>query len=330
MSTLYLIEPGARLEKEYQRLIIVKDGEVLQRIPTSMVSQVVMIGSTGVTAPALLHLLQNDVGLSLISPTGKLLGRLAPVHAPNLALRHQQYDRTRDPAACYDFSRQVVRAKLHNQSALACRLVRNHREIEPAPLVILRAALLESKRATSIDQLRGLEGAGARAYFEIFRNALGSQFSFEKRQRRPPTDPINALLSLGYSLLTQNAFTALEIVGLDPYDGFFHADRYNRPALALDLMEEFRPVIVDALIVDLVNHNRVGLTDFTWRGKACYLSEKALKKFLTAYTTRLRTAVRLPGGDRRTNYLQCMEHQARQIRKWIEGEVDRYVPHHTR
>ncbi|MFQ5578541.1 MAG: CRISPR-associated endonuclease Cas1 [Anaerolineae bacterium] len=178
--------------------------------------------------------------------------------------------------------------------------------------------------------LMGLEGRGAKAYFGIFRAALNRRLTFNARTRRPPRDPVNALLSLGYTLLTANAITALEIVGLDPYCGFLHGLKaYGRPALALDLMEEFRPVIVDSVVLTLVNKCMATAKDFEPArpgSGGVYLTRRGLRTFFEQYTRRLNTTVYCPPAGRPLSYQKILEVQARRMARMIEGEVDDYTP----
>ncbi len=328
MATLYVTEQGARLEKEYRRLLVTKEDEVLLRTPLGRVSEVVLVGRVGFTTPALLTLLDAGVGLTLISRMGQLRGRLTPPLAKNIPLRHKQYERAQDEGFCLEIAQAIVRGKLCNQRTLARRLCRSHPEIEAGLVERITAAIRGIKGADDMDSLRGLEGAGARAYFHILRQALAAGWKFEKRTRRPPTDPANALLSLGYTLLGQSLVTALEVVGLDPYDGFFHADKYGRPALALDLVEEFRSVIVDSVVLKIANNRMLDPEkDFRPGPKgAVYLDRKGLKVFFEQYSARLNTRVRHPVVKRGLAYQQCFEVQARFLRKVIEGEMGVYLP----
>ena len=154
---------------------------------------------------------------------------------------------------------------------------------------------------------------------------------FEKRTRRPPKDPANALLSLGYTLLTNNLMTACEVVGLDPYDGFFHADKYGRPALALDLVEEFRGLIVDSVVMNVVNRGMLKASDFEpGPGRGVYLKPKAMKTFFKSYSARLNTEVVHPLVERRLSYQKCFEVQARLLRDTMEGKRQEYLPFLTK
>lgn len=331
MATLYVTEAGARIEKEYRRLVITKDDETLLAVPLARVSEVVLVGNVGATTPALLALLDAGVPLSFITPTGALRGRLSPPTPRNLSLRHAQYDRARDPSFCLAVSKAIVDGKLRNSLALAHRLRRAHPQTSTTLLERIRRAVAEVAAASDLDTLRGIEGSAARAYFEVLRGALRPDMTFEKRTRRPPRDPANALLSLGYTLLTQNMMTACEIVGLDPYDGFFHADKYGRPALALDLVEEFRGPVVDSVVQLVINKRIVGPEDFAeGREGGIYLSERGMRKFLAQYTHRLNTEILHPVYGRRLTYQKVFEVQARLLAKVIQGELGAYPPFRVR
>jgi CRISPR-associated protein Cas1 len=326
MPTLYVTEPGAYLEKEYQRLVVSKDDERLMRVPLLHVSDVVLVGRVGVTTPALHTLLENGVPLSLLNASGRLLGRLVPPALYNIPLRHKQYERARDPAFCLKVARAIAAAKIRNERALARRILRTRDWIPASEADRLTEALRKLPDAPDLDSLRGLEGAAARAYFSVFRLALAEGWESPRRSRRPPRDPFNALLSFGYSLLNQNVMTALEIVGLDPYDGFFHADKYGRPSLALDLVEEFRSVIVDSVVLTVINKHILAPDDFQpgEDGQGVFLTRPGLRKFLSQYSARLQTEVLHPSAGKALTYQKCFEVQARLLRKVIEGERDDY------
>ncbi len=331
MATLYVTEPGARLEKEYRRLLVVKDDEVLAAVPFARVDHVVLVGRVGTTTPALHALLDAGVGLSLLNGWGKERGRLMPPSAKNIPLRHQQYARAGDADFCLAVSKAIVGGKLRNSRAFARRIARrNDLEMDHC-FTRLNDALNGLDAATSLATVRGLEGSAARAYFGLLRAAIDPAFGFEKRTRRPPKDPANALLSLGYSLLNENLMTACEVAGLDPYDGFFHADKYGRPALALDLVEEFRSVIVDSLVYGLIRRRRLTVDDFEdAAGGAVYLRRGSLGLFFRAYTDKLQSEVKVESIGRPLTYQKIFEVQARKLRAVIEGKAERYEPFRTR
>jgi len=331
MATLYVTEQGARIEKEYRRLLVSKRDEVLLAVPLGRVSEVVLVGRVGATTPALLMLLDEGIPLSFVSRAGKLRGRLTPPSPKNLPLRHAQYDRARDAAFCMAVSRAIVDGKLRNSRALAYRIRRSHPQIAARWLERIERAVGAVAQADDLDTLRGVEGAAAKAYFQVLRGALRPEMTFVKRTRRPPRDAANSLLSLGYTLLTQNLMTACEVVGLDPYDGFLHADKYGRPALALDLVEEFRGPVVDSVVQLVINKRIVGPGDFeVGRTGGIYLTDRGLRRFLRQYTRRLNTPILHPYHRRRLTYQRVFEVQARLLAKAIQGELDKYHPFRVR
>ncbi len=366
MPTLYVTEPGSRIEKEHGRILVTKEDEVLLAAPLAHVTEVVLMGSVGTTTPALLSLLDHGAGLTLISGGGRLRGRLIAAEARNLPLRHKQYARSGNPAFCLEISRAIVAGKLRNCRALARRMVRGNASREEGRGNALReegrrnasreegrgnalreegqagmgetagwsgqfermnAALAQVAGAKDLAELRGLEGSGSKAYFAVLRGTLRQGLTFEKRTRRPPKDPVNALLSLAYTLLGNALFTACEVAGLDAYDGFFHADKYGRPALALDLVEEFRPIVADSVVLTVVNKRMVDEADFVaGEDDGVFLSRAGLRRFVAQFGRRLNTPVFHPLAGRALSYQKVFEVQARQLRKAIESGEPVYKP----
>ncbi|MCA9946823.1 MAG: CRISPR-associated endonuclease Cas1 [Anaerolineales bacterium] len=343
MPTLYVIEPGSRLEKEYQRLLVTKEDEILLRLPIQRVSQVVLVGRVGVTTPALHALLQAEIPLLIINRSGKLKGRLLPPTAPNLPLRQQQYQRNDDPDFCLRLAQAIVAAKIHNQRTLALRLARRHPHIDASrlntlqPIANPKSSITNQEssienRQSSIATLMGIEGSAARAYFHIYRQAFAAQWQFHKRTRRPPKDPVNALLSLGYSFLTQAMMTALEAVGLDPYLGYFHSEKYGRPALALDLVEEFRTPIVDSLTLTLLNRRQLQPNDFQIDPESggTILKNRGFRLFLRKFNDKLESKIKVTSIGRAISYRKLFEVQARHLARTITGQDDTYKPFRSR
>lgn len=331
MSTLYVTEHDVRLELEYQRILVTRRDEVLMAVPIARLGEVVLVGRVGATTPALHMLLDAGIPVALITRSGRLRGRLVPPVAKNIPLRHAQYRRANDPAFCLALSRRIVAGKLGNTLSLARRLRRAHPDLEPGAVERIERALSRLPRATTLAALRGMEGLAARAYFRLYRGALREPFRFERRSRRPPRDPANALLSFGYTLLTQNLMTACEIVGLDPYDGFFHADKYGRPALALDLVEAFRGPIVDSVVRRVINQGIIRPSHFSHGSDGgVYLTRPGLRRFFEQYAHRIHTEFYHRGIKRRLSYLKLFEVQARWLAKYVLGELDSYRPFRIR
>ena len=329
MPTLYVTEPGARLEKEYSRLLVVKDDEVLFRTPISRVDQVVLVGRAGATTDALLALLEHGTPLLLITRSGQLSGRLLPAVSPNLPLRRKQYERNADGRFGLQVARAIVEAKIHNQRTLALRLARRNEAGDgAAALGQLAAAKQSAPAAAGLAELLGIEGSAAQAYFRLFRGALRPPWDFPGRKRRPPTDPVNALLSLGYSLLSQSLMSALELVGLDPYLGYYHTEKYGRPALALDLVEEFRAPLVDSLTLDILNHHVVAEKDFETdpADGGVVLTSRGLRRYLRKYSERLESEFKSRELGRVISYRKLFEVQARRMARAVMDDATPYRP----
>lgn len=334
MPSLYVTEPGSRIEKEYDRIVVSKGGEVLLAVPLVHISEVILTRGVGVTTPALLSLLDHGTNLSLIHSSGRLRGRLVAAEAHNLPLRHKQYARSSDTAFCLEVSRAIVSGKLKNSRTLARRMLRSGRSTPTTSrqglethMQRLNKYLAKVPRAKNLAELRGIEGAGSKSYFAILRATLRQELTFEKRTRRPPKDPANALLSLAYTLLNNALFTACGVAGLDPYDGFFHADKYGRPALALDLVEEFRSVIADSVVLTVVNNRMLNPKDFKdVPGGGIYLTPRGLRVFVGQFGRRLNTKVHHPDAGRALTYQKVFELQARRLRKSIESSKPDYRP----
>jgi CRISPR-associated protein Cas1 len=331
MPTLYVVEPGARVEKEYHRLLVTKEDEVILRVPLRQVTQVVLVGRVGLTTPALYALLRAEVPVLLVARTGKLVGRLLPAMPRNLPLRQAQYRRNDEGDFALRVARSVVMGKLRNQRVVALRLLRRRPGADRSPLDTLYAAEEQVRSAPDLGTLLGIEGAAARAYFAIYRQAFDPGWEFHQRTRRPPRDPVNSLLSLGYTMLGHALMTALEAVGLDPYLGFFHAEKYGRPALALDLVEEFRAPFVDSLAMSLINRRMLQADDF-WESQdgGIYLAERGLRVYLREFGDRLESPVKPPGVGRPLSYRKVFEVQARRMANAILGKAERYRPFRAR
>lgn len=328
MSTLYVVEPGARLEKSYGRLLVIDEDEVILRVPINRVSRVVLVGWAGTTTPALHAVLDAGIPLLLIRRSGELLGQLSPPTPANLPLRRAQYRRDTERDFCLTLARSLVAGKLRNQRTLARRLARRHEHIQAAQVDDLDKAVLRAGQADDLETLRGIEGQAARTYFAIYRAAFAADWQFQNRNRRPPRDPINALLSLGYTLLNQNLMTALEIVGLDPYLGYFHAESYGRPALALDLLEEFRAPAIDSLVLDMTSHRLLQPDDFETdpNGGGMLLRPSGLRRFLHRFNRQLESEREVRELGRRLSYRKLFEVQARKLARVIVGQDPEYRP----
>lgn len=312
MPPLYVVEQGAVVQKEGERIVVRKEGQTLLSIPAFKVETVVVFGAVQLTTQAMGFLLSNGIEASFLTLDGRLKGRLVPVESRNILLRVRQFERARDEGFRLSVASAIVAAKLTNARAALLRYARNHPEADFAEQVDKMRELVDRVRgADTLDLVRGLEGRGAAVYFQAFARMVRAEFTFEGRTRRPPTDPVNGMLSLGYTLLTHELMSLVAAHGFDPYLGFYHDVRYGRPSLALDLVEEFRQPVADTLVLWLSNKRVMGPDDFTRREEdgAAILKPTALKRFLAAYEQRLQRPVPARGGEGSCNWRELFREQ---------------------
>lgn len=320
MAILYILEQGAKLRRKGSRIVVEKDDEVIADVPGFKLDQVVVYGNVSFTVPILEYLLKADVGVSFLSVRGKLKGHLWPAFSNHGLLRRVQFRATEDACKCLDLAKAFVHGKAHNQRILLQRHRRRKGlSVLDAPIEALKRSLIDLHHADTLNEVRGIEGRASAVYFAGLRELIPGDFSFPCRTRRPPRDAVNALLSLGYSLLLNNVWSAIEVTGLDPYQGFLHADRYGRPSLALDLMEEWRPELVDSLAVGCINKGIFTLGDFREEDGSVLLNEKGLKEFIARYNRRLFSEFLHPDREAPVNHLVAFQLQARRLVRDLQG-----------
>jgi len=334
MTTVYVREQGSTVRKRGERLVVTKDGEELMDMPLMHVEQLAVVGNIQLTTPAVASLLQNEVDVVFFSSRFKFRGRLMATGSKFAQLRHAQLQAMNDEAVTLRLAQHIVVGKLSNQRTLLQRRLGGsvkgsaRRTLEEAVVGIGRMAHAGTQ-AESLDSLRGYEGKAGAYYFGGIKALLDPGWEFQRRAYYPPPDAINAALSFGYSLLLKDTTSAVQLVGLDPYLGFFHAIDYGRPSMALDIMEEFRPILVDTLVLALVGERRLTPADFVRTGRQkrpIELSQSAVEMFLRAYEERLATRIAHPVAQQRTPYRRCLELQARQIANIVLGKATSYVP----
>ncbi|MCD6505084.1 CRISPR-associated endonuclease Cas1 [Candidatus Poribacteria bacterium] len=296
MSVLYIAEQGASLHKGGKRLLVVKDGKTIQEVRIHEVERVIIFGNVQLTCQAMALLLNEGVEVSFLSMKGRFKGRLSPADSKNILLRLAQYKRYLEDDFRISISRSIIRAKIRNSRYLLLRYRQNHAEADlDEEIKRLESSLPSVDLHETISALMGVEGEAAAAYFRAYGKMLRRELRFSVRTRRPPLDPVNALLSLGYSLLTSEVAGILAAHGLDIYIGYLHEIDHGRPSLALDMVEEFRQPIVDRLTLSLVNKRVFTGDDFENReGGGVYLKTKSLKRYLHLY-------------ERTTSYLTVLE-----------------------
>jgi CRISPR-associated protein Cas1 len=274
--------------------------------------------------------LEEDKDISYFAPSGRFLGLLRGLPASGVDARLGQYHIFQESDACLTLAREIIRAKINNQRVL---LMRNG-DASEADISQLRTLRDRSREAEDLPSLLGLEGRAAAIYFNNFSSMIKDKklaaFSFKERNRRPPRDPVNALLSLGYSILAKELTGVCHTVGLDPFFGFFHKPRYGRPALALDLMEEFRPLTVDSIAISLINRSEISRSDFIYSASGCNLNENGRRAFWQGWFRRLDDEISHPVFQYCMSYRRMFEVQARQMWRYLRHEAATYTAFTTR
>lgn len=333
LNTLFVTLQGASVVKEGENVVVREEGEVRLRVPVHGLGGLVCFGQVW-CSPALLYLCaERGVGVSFLSENGKFLARVAGPVCGNVLLRREHYRWADDPGRSADVARNILTGKLANARNVLMRARRDHGDKTYEAALAKACGRLEDcltrlPGADSLDVLRGIEGEGANVYFGIFDALITSKdpaFVFGGRNRRPPLDPVNCLLSFLYTLLTHDVRSALEGVGLDPAVGFLHRDRPGRPGLALDLMEELRPVLADRVAVSLINLGQLKARDFRQlESGAVLLSDDGRKEVLVAYQKRKQEDLMHPFLKERIPAGLLCHVQALLLARHIRGDLDGY------
>jgi CRISPR-associated exonuclease Cas4/CRISPR-associated protein Cas1 len=330
---LYVQEPGARVTKAGEVLVIDADAGKTE-VALGDISQLVLQGPVGLTTPALGALLRNEIPVTWASTGGWVLGHTVSTGHHNVSVRIAQYRAAFDERRSLAFARSLVAAKIRNSRVFLRRNAKSGEAGERDDALAALSRLADrALHAPTMAQLLGLEGEAAARYFRLFATMFGETahsfpaFAFGKRTRRPPADPVNALLSLGYALLARTWLTTLSAVGFDPYLGFYHQPRFGRPALALDMMEPFRAILADSAVIQAVNNGEVKSDGFLAAGPAVSLKPHARRAFITAYERRLDQEATHPAFGYRLSTRRLLEVQARLLARYLGGEIDAY-PHY--
>lgn len=328
----------ARVGKEGETLKIADEENGESQVRLIDISDVALFGNVSITTPALAALLEREIPVTFHSHGGWFRGIAHGLGHRNVEVRTAQYRMSFDVAACLRFARELVAAKIANQRTILRRNWRGTPEERQVVLDRLAAARKSADGAASPTRLLGIEGDAAYVYFRAFAGLLTppddkqetgtlAPFRFEARNRRPPTDPVNAMLSLAYAMLTRHLTIALASVGLDPYRGFYHAPRYGRPALALDLMEPFRAIVADSVVLSAVNTGEVGPNDFVVTVTGTALTQAGRRRFVEAFERRLAQETTHPLFGYQVSMRRMLLVQARLLSRFLLGELPAY-PHY--
>jgi len=333
-NTLFLTTPGLYVSRENLTLRIEQDREIKLIIPIHHLESVCIFGPMIITPEALRLCFEHGVGVNHFSETGYFIGRWEGVPNTSVTLRRSQYRAADDLAKSAVIAKHCIAGKIQNARQSLLRSAReNSDESESGRLQRcaeeLSGVLRRLQVTQDIDQIRGHEGQAARIYFGIFDLHLKQQrddFHFKERSRRPPRDEVNCLLSFIYALLLHDCIAALTATGLDPYVGYLHEDRSNRPGLALDLMEEFRPALADRLAMTMINRKQIGKSDFLRReGGAVEFTDNGRKSVLTAWQTRKQDLLTHPVLEQECRLGQVFLIQARILARHLRGDIPEYL-----
>ncbi len=335
LNTLFVTTQGAYLFKHGEAVVVRVERENKLRVPLNNLGSIACFGRVSCSPPLLGACGQRGVSLSFLTERGRFLAAVNGFTPGNVLLRREQYRRADDLDAAAEVARACVVGKLVNYRTVLRRAAREH-ELQEATTAISRAAdridhalhLLD--RPTALDVVRGMEGESSATYFDVFDHMITAQeegFRFLKRSRRPPLDPINSLLSFLYSVLALDARAACEAAGLDAAVGFLHRDRPGRPGLALDLMEELRPLLADRLALALVNRQQVKAAGFRTEPTGGVLMDDATRRtVLTAYQKRKRETITHPFLGEKVTLGLVVHLQARLLARHLRGDLDAYPP----
>ncbi len=331
---LYVTGHGLTIGKSHDVLQVRDRKGLVQEARLHDISQVNVFGNVTVTGAAVQALCWSERPVAHFSTGNWFYGLTTGMGLKNVFLRRDQFARASDEPFCLHIARDLIATKIRNQRTL---LQRNHVEPPARTLARLKQQAESARQAGSLESLLGIEGTAARLYFEQFGGMLKIEhaaerlaFDFGARNRRPPKDPVNALLSLGYALLARDLTVVCHVVGFDPFLGFYHQPRFGRPALALDLMEGFRPLVVDSAVLTAVNGRMVTARDFVRAGEAVALTAGGRKGFIRAYEQRMDTLVTHPLFGYRVSYRRVLEIQVRLLARVVTGELARYPGFETR
>lgn len=353
---LYLNTQGYRVGIKSERLII-KDGDrTVEEVRLMDVSHVALFGNIQLSTQAIHELCMQDIPIAYHSVGGKFYGITRGHSLKNITTRMKQFAAAANPVQCLAVAQRIVKGKIRNHRRM---LMRNHIQPPASAITTMEEIAGRISKARGLDELLGMEGAAASIYFQHFagmikagapddddllpgldepetsrnnrsKEAEAFTFDFTQRRRRPPTDPVNAMLSFAYALLAKDCTIAALSVGFDPYIGFYHQPRHGRPALALDLMEEFRPLIAESVVLTAINNRMVNPGHFVRAGDAVNLNEHGRKAFFNAYEQRMGSMITHPIFDYKVCYRRVIELQARLLARWLTGEIPDYVPMETR
>ena len=335
LNTVYVNSPDRYLSLDGENLVISQEGTEIGRVPLHNIERIMTFGHAGASPALMGKCVKNGIELVFMSRNGHFIARVEGEVKGNVLLRRQQYRIADDEKGSLDIARNMISAKLFNSRWVLERMIRDHgaridTELFGKKSEFLYNSIKQARNCSDMDSLRGIEGEAASVYFSVFNDMILQQkddFRFDTRNKRPPLDNVNALLSFAYSMATGMCTSALESVGLDPYVGFMHTDRPGRRSLALDMVEEFRSVLCDRFVLTLINKRLVSSDDFVKREDgAVLLTEDGRKNFFSAWQKRKSEELKHPFLEEKVEWGMLPYVQAMLLARYIRGDLDCYPP----
>jgi len=343
MESIYVLEPGSYLRREGHSLKVAKGDRVIEEIPVEGLKKLTLVGYVSLSGGVLDFLIQNRVETVFITPTGRFRARLALDEHRHVSLRKAQYILLSEADFALKTARLIVQGKIRNMANFLLLRARQYKnEALRIGAVKLKSMAVVAHEVQNLEKLRGLEGSATRIYFQLFQSLIrNSVFEFHGRNRRPPLDPVNAMLSFVYTMLTNEVLSAIKACGLDPYLGSLHDIAYGRPSLACDLVEEYRCFLGDRLVLGLINRKAVSPDDFLYRKSppANYRDEEEMKTkrpvemkpsinraFISSYEEMMNRGVAYGTPTKKTSYRLLILHQVRTFADYLQNTSEAYQP----
>lgn len=335
LNTLYIRSKDSYLALDGGNVAVKNGDHVIAKYVLIQLQDIVSFSYMGASPALMGYCAEHNIGISFCKPNGKFLARVSGMPIGNILLRREQYRVADAPQEYVLISRNMILGKIHNQKYVVDRMRRNHGMRFDCDMLEhvseqLSGYMRDTKTCMDPEVLRGIEGLAAKAYFGVFGDFVLNDrdvFCFEDRNRRPPLDPVNAMLSFGYAMLANECASALVSFGLDPYAGFLHRDRPGRKSLALDLMEEFRPIMVDRFVLTVINNRQLDGKDFDHMdGGAVMLNDEGRRKFLKLWHDGKEETVRHPYLDEKVEWGMLPFVQAQLLARYLRGDMDGYPP----
>ena len=330
MSYLYITEDGASLSVDGGYYVVTYKDGMTHKIPSETLESVALFGNVSLTTQCVKKFLEKGIAVSYFSKKGSYFGRLESTRHSNIFRLKKQISLTDDENFSIHLAKKIIAAKVNNQIVLLRRYKRNNSKKDvDNEILMLNDSISKLQNTTSIEEIMGYEGIAAKYYFKALSKLVNPDFAFNGRNRMPPKDEFNSMLSLGYTLLMYEIYGEIENKGLSPYAGFIHSDRERHPTLASDLMEEWRAVIVDSVVMSLVNGNEIEKTEFIHdeETNGVYLTNTAMRTFLNKMETKLRSETGYLNSTYRMSFRKALWHQVNNLVSAIENsDPDFYDP----